>query len=193
MPVDEDLRRPGSCGRALPGTEVFAVDPDGVRCRPGEVGELVVRGPHVMAGYWRRPELTATRFPLVDGLFPRLRTGDHGWLDDEGYLYFLGRRDDLYKERGFRVSAAEVEVAANRIADVAGAALLPPCDGRDEATLFVVTPLPPHEVLIALRDELEEFKVPRRCRVVDAIPLTGNGKIDRAALTRLATDGSRAR
>lgn len=192
MPVDEDLHRPGSCGRALPGTEVFAVDPDGRRLPPGDVGELVVRGPHVMAGYWRRPELTALRFPRADGLFPQLRTGDYGWLDDGGYLYFVGRRDDLYKERGFRVSATEVAAAAMRVPGVEAAAVLPPGDEREEATLVAVTALAPHEVLARLRTELEEFKVPRRCQVVAEIPLTSNGKVDRAALARLTTsDGTR--
>ncbi len=192
MPVDEDLNRPGACGRALPGTEVFAVDPDGRRLAAGEVGELVVRGPHVMAGYWRRPELTEQRFPRADGLFPQLRTGDYGWVDDEGYLYFHGRRDDLYKERGFRVSATEVAAAASRIGGVDAAAVLPPAAGREDATLVVVTRLAPHEVLARLRAELEEFKVPRRCHVVSSMPLTGNGKIDRAGLDRLVTDGSHA-
>jgi amino acid adenylation domain-containing protein len=190
MPVDEDLRRPGSCGRALPGTEVYATDPEGRRLPPGEVGELVVRGPHVMAGYWRRPELTAQRFPRADGLFPQLRTGDYGWLDDDGYLYFVGRRDDLYKERGFRVSATEVAAAAMRVDGVEAAAVLPPGDDREEATLVVVTALAPHQVLALLRTQLEEFKVPRNCHVVPEIPLTSNGKVDRAALARLSADGS---
>jgi amino acid adenylation domain-containing protein len=190
MPVDEDLRRPGACGRPLPGTEVYAVDPDGRRLGPGEAGELVVRGPHVMAGYWRRPELTAERFPRAGGLFPQLRTGDWGWLDDDGYLYFLGRRDDLYKERGFRVSASEVAAAANRVAGVEAAAVLPPSPDREGATLVAVTRLAPNEVLDLLRAELEEFKVPRRCHVVAELPLTSNGKVDRAALAKLTEDGS---
>lgn len=191
MPLDEDLHRPGSCGRALPGTEVFATDADGNRVPAGEVGELVVRGPNVMAGYWRRPELTAQRFPHAEGLFPRLRTGDYGWVDDDGYLYFVGRRDDLYKERGFRVSAIEVAAAANRIDGIDAAAVLPPGEGRDEATLVVVGTVAPAEVLAALREQIEEFKVPRRCQVVPSMPLTRNGKIDRAALDRLVPDGSR--
>lgn len=186
MPPDEDLRRPGACGRALPGTEVYAVDPDGRRLPAGEVGEIVVRGPHVMAGYWRRPELTAQRFERVEGLFPRLRTGDHGWLDDDGYLYFVGRRDDLYKERGFRVSCAEVEAAARRVAGVDGAAVLPPPPGGTGVTLFVTGVTDPAGVLTGLRDELEEFKIPQRCLMVDAIPLTRNGKVDRVALAELA-------
>jgi acyl-CoA synthetase (AMP-forming)/AMP-acid ligase II len=180
-PPDADLDHPGSCGRALPGTEVFAADANGDRLPPGEIGELVVRGPNVMSGYWRRPELTAQRFPRRDGLFPELRTGDHGWLDEEGYVHFVGRLDDIYKERGFRVSATEVEAAARRVPGVDLAAVLPPLDGRP-AVLAVVTGLPPATVLAAMRDEIEEFKVPRRCVVVDELPLTRNGKVDRKAL-----------
>ncbi|MEW2376552.1 class I adenylate-forming enzyme family protein [Micromonospora sp. NPDC047812] len=193
MPVDEDLRRPGASGRALPGTEILIVDADGAPVPPGTVGEIVVRGPHVMAGYWRRPELTAQRFPRVEGLFPQLRTGDHGWLDADGYLYFVGRRDDIYKEHGIRVSVTEVEAAAYRIPQVQAAAVLPPRaeDGGDSATLFAVTELTAPEVLAALRTELDEIKTPRTCLVVPEIPLTRNGKVDRAELYRMWTERAR--
>lgn len=181
MPPDADLEHPGASGRALPGTELFAVDPSGVRLPPGEVGELVVRGPHVMAGYWRRPELTAQRFPRVEGLFPELRTGDHGWLDEEGFVHFVGRLDDIYKERGFRVSSTEVEAAARRVTGVERAAVLPPQDGR-AAVLAVVGDVAPHQVLVDMREEIEEFKIPTRCVVLPELPLTRNGKVDRKAL-----------
>ncbi|HET8661165.1 MAG TPA: class I adenylate-forming enzyme family protein [Micromonosporaceae bacterium] len=181
MPPDGDLDRPGACGVALPGTEVYAVDEAGRRLPPGETGELVVRGPNVMAGYWRRPELTQQRFPREEGLFPQLRTGDHGWLDEDGYLYFVGRHDDIYKERGFRVSATEVEAAARRVPGVAGAAVLPPRSGGT-ALLVVAGTLAPEEVLIRMRDEIEEYKIPHRCLVVDALPVTDRGKVDRTAL-----------
>ncbi|MFJ1649446.1 class I adenylate-forming enzyme family protein [Streptomyces sp. NPDC088258] len=88
MPPDGDLDRSGSSGLALPGTEVIVVDDDGTRLPPGEVGQFVVRGPNVMAGYWRRPELTAERFPHADGLFPELRTA-------------VGRRDATSCTRGW--------------------------------------------------------------------------------------------
>jgi acyl-coenzyme A synthetase/AMP-(fatty) acid ligase len=180
-PPDADLERPGSCGVALAGTEVFAIDGDGNRLPARAIGELVVRGPNVMAGYWRRPDLTASRFHRDEGLFPQLRTGDHGWLDEDGYVYFVGRLDDLYKERGFRVSATEVEAAARRLRGVESAAVVPPLDGNP-ALLAVVGDLTPEEVLLQLRDEIEEFKVPRRCVVLAALPLTRNGKVDRKAL-----------
>ncbi|MEU3574082.1 class I adenylate-forming enzyme family protein [Kitasatospora sp. NPDC036755] len=192
MPVDGDLDRPGSSGVALPGTEVFVVGPDGARLPAGEVGEIVVRGPNVMAGYWRRPELTAERFHRAEGLFPELRTGDYGWLDDEGFLFFDGRRDDIYKENGFRVSATEVEAAARRIPGVASAAVLAPAAGR-AALLFVTGGLTSAEVLPAMREQIERFKVPGRCLVLDRLPLTGNGKVDRKALAVLAEEVERVR
>lgn len=190
MPRDEDLRRPGACGRALPGTEMFAIDQGGRRLPAGEVGELVIRGPHVMAGYWRRPELTAQRFHRAEGLFPELRTGDYGWLDADGYLHFMGRRDDLYKERGFRVSATEVEAASYRVPGVHAAGVLPPPPGGDGATLFVVAELAPHEVLRELRHQLDDVKVPARCVAVPELPRNRNGKVDRRALASLLTASS---
>jgi acyl-CoA synthetase (AMP-forming)/AMP-acid ligase II len=192
MPPDEDLSRPGACGRALPGTEVFVVGPDGVRLPAGEVGEVVVRGPNVMAGYWRRPELSAERFRRGHGLFPELRTGDYGCLDADGYLYLAGRRDDLYKERGFRVSTIEVEAAARRVPGVLAAAVVPPAAGEEGATLFVESSVPPHEVLQQMRGQIDDVKVPARCVVVSELPLNANGKVERRRLAGLAGEGRRA-
>ncbi|MGW7283383.1 class I adenylate-forming enzyme family protein [Streptomyces sp. NPDC054844] len=180
--ADEDLVRPGSCGLPLTGTEVFVVDEEGKRLPAGEVGEITVRGPNVMAGYWRRPELTASRFPRRDGLFPELRTGDYGWVDEGGRLYFAGRRDDIYKQDGFRVSAIEVEAAARRLSDVDTAAVLPPDASRPEAVLVVTGLADPATVLPRLREHLEDFKVPRMCHSVDALPVNANGKTAKAVL-----------
>ena len=181
MPVDADLERPGACGLALPGTEIFAIDPDGRRLPPGEVGELVVRGPNVMAGYWRAPEQTARRFHRREGLFPELHTGDHGRVDAEGYVYFVGRLDDIYKERGFRIGAIEVEAAARRVSGVESAVVLPP-QGGEVATLVVVGDVAPEDITARMRDVIEDFKIPQRCVVVRDLPLTQNGKVDRKAL-----------
>ncbi|MCY9787250.1 acyl--CoA ligase [Nocardiopsis sp. EMB25] len=191
MPPDGDLERPGSCGLPLDGTEIFVIGPDGERLPSGETGQIVVRGPNVMAGYWRREELTAERFHRRDGLFPELRTGDYGWVDEDGYLYFDGRRDDIYKERGFRVSATEVEAAAHRVEGVDSAIVLPPADGRP-AQLAVISSIPKEEVLERMRQEIEEFKVPRICVRLDDLPTNGNGKIDRARLADLISASGRA-
>ncbi|WP_243761030.1 class I adenylate-forming enzyme family protein [Streptomyces sp. YIM 98790] len=190
-PPDADLERPGTSGRALPGTEVFVVDDAGDRLPPGPVGQIVVRGPNVMAGYWRRPALTESRFVRREGLFPELHTGDYGRLDEEGHLYVVGRRDDLYKERGYRVSATEVEAAARRVPGVRSAAVLPP-SAEHPAVLVAVTDQAPARVLDGMRGQIEVFKIPARCLVVDRLPVNGNGKVDRKRLAALVTEADRA-
>jgi acyl-CoA synthetase (AMP-forming)/AMP-acid ligase II len=191
MPPDGDLHRPHGCGRALPGTQLLILDDDGNPLAPGEIGQIVVRGPHVMSGYWRRPELTAQRFPRRHGLFPELHTGDYGWLDDQEYLYFAGRRDDIYKERGFRVSATEVEAAAMRVPQMESVAVLPPAADRP-ATMLAVTKLTVQQLTDAMREQLEEYKIPSRMEIVPSLPLSGNGKVDKKALTRVLQGSARA-
>jgi len=133
---DGDLLRPGAVGRPLDGTELLITGDDGRPLAAGQVGEIVVRGPHVMSGYWRAPQLTAQRFRRdpVTGVMS-LHTGDYGRLDADGYLYFEGRRDDMFKRSGLRVSALEIEAAACDVPGVRAAAVLPPAGTRD-AVLF---------------------------------------------------------
>ncbi|MFI0822573.1 class I adenylate-forming enzyme family protein [Streptomyces sp. NPDC021098] len=182
---DGDLARPASVGRALPGTEVLVVDEDGRRLSPFEIGEIAVRGPHVMAGYWRAPEATALRFrPSPEENRVTLHTGDYGWLDEDGYLYFQGRRDDLFKRRGSRMSTVEIETAVLDIDGVRESALLAPEDDRD-MVLFVVGELTAEQVLVRLADRLEAAKVPDLCRVLPALPLIANGQTDSKALRAL--------
>ncbi|MEE1748372.1 AMP-binding protein [Streptomyces sp. JV184] len=182
---DGDLARPTSVGRALPGTEVLVVDEDGRRLPPFEIGEIAVCGPHVMAGYWQAPEPTALRFrPSPEDGRVTLHTGDYGWLDEDGYLYFQGRRDDLFKRRGSRMSTVEIEAAVLDIDGVRESALLAPEEGRD-MVLFVVGELTAEQVLAKLADRLEAAKVPELCQVLPALPLTANGKTDSKALRAL--------
>ncbi|MEV5599404.1 class I adenylate-forming enzyme family protein [Streptomyces sp. NPDC052496] len=183
---DEDLRKPETVGRPLDGTEVFTVDADGARLPAGCPGEITVRGPHVMAGYWRRPDLTAERFVRRDGLFPELRTGDYGFVDADGHLHFDGRRDDVYKQQGFRVSAIEVEAAARRIPGVDTAAVLVPTAERPEALLVISGTAEPHDVLQRLGERIETYKVPARCHRMALLPTNANGKIDKKRLAELA-------
>jgi amino acid adenylation domain-containing protein len=187
---DGDLRRPGSVGRPLDGTEVLIVA-DGRAVPPGQVGEIVVRGPHVMSGYWRAPEATVRRFrpdPETGGTL--LYTGDFGYLDADGYLYFTGRRDDLFKRSGLRVSAVEIEAAAADVEGVSAAAVLPPAGTRD-VVLFVVADLSPGAVLEQLARRLERGKVPACCHVLPALPLTPNGKADKRRLAALVEEEER--
>ena len=102
--------KPASVGVAIPGTEVWVEDGDGNECAPGEIGELIVRGPHVMQGYWNDPEATAKRLRPGRWHWEReLMTGDLFKRDAEGHLYFVGRKDDMIKSRGEKVAPREVE------------------------------------------------------------------------------------
>ncbi|MFF4251858.1 class I adenylate-forming enzyme family protein [Streptomyces sp. NPDC001663] len=179
---DGDLARPGSVGRALDGTQVLILDDDARPLPPGTVGEIAVRGPHIMDGYWRAPEQTALRFrpdPVTGEV--TLHTGDYGHLDADGHLYFEGRRDDLFKRKGVRMGTLEIETAALDIPGVTAAAALAPADGHD-LTLYAVAGLTPDEVLAQLAERLEAAKVPAVCHLVDELPLTPNGKTDKQRL-----------
>ncbi|HEY2577780.1 MAG TPA: AMP-binding protein [Streptosporangiaceae bacterium] len=180
----ENAVRPGSVGRALPGTEVFIVGDRGQRLPPGEVGELVVRGQHVMSGYWRAPDLTSARFRRDDLGGVALYTGDLCRLDTEGYLYFAGRRDELYKQRGFRISAVEVEAAAMDIPGVELAAVLPPAGDRG-AILVAGGEITVAELHEQLAQRLENVRLPSGYHVLTALPLQPGGKVDKKALASI--------
>jgi amino acid adenylation domain-containing protein len=189
MPPEEDRERPGAVGLPLPGTRVLILDGEGREVPAGEVGEIVAEGPHVMPGYWQSPELTARAFrpdPVSGRL--RLHTGDYGSVDADGYLYFEGRRDDMFKRKGFRMSTLEIEGAAMDIPGVRAAAALPPSERHDLA-LFVESDLSPRTVLKELTRRLEPAKVPAICRVLSDFPLTQHGKNARRELASML-DGS---
>jgi amino acid adenylation domain-containing protein len=189
MPPEEDRERPEAVGLPLPGTEVSILDAEGRPVPAGETGEIVVSGPHVMPGYWREPETTARTFrrdPLTAQL--RLHTGDFGSLDEDGYLYFKGRRDDMFKRKGYRMSTVEIESAALDIPGVRAAAAFPPGDTHD-LVLFVESELEPQTVTKELLSRLEIAKMPAVCRVLPSFPLTSHGKNARRALAALL-DGS---
>lgn len=176
MPPHEQDERPDSVGRPLPGTRVLILDPDGAHLPAGQVGQIVVEGPHVMPGYWREPELTARTFrtdPDTGAL--RLYTGDYGSLDADGYLYFRGRADDMFKRKGIRMSTLEIEAAALDIPGVRAAGAIAPSEQRDLA-ICVESDLTPHAVLRELAARLEPAKVPAICHVVEQFPLTAHGK-----------------
>ncbi|MFI5979405.1 class I adenylate-forming enzyme family protein [Streptomyces sp. NPDC051555] len=181
---DVDRERPGSVGLPLDGTTVEVLDGRGRPLPPGEVGEIVVGGPHVMTGYWNAPAPTAGRYrPDPHTGRTRLHTGDHGRLDADGHLYISGRVDDQFKRRGVRMSTTEIEAAALDVPGVRAAAALPPRDGLD--LRLVVTGadgLTARRVIEGLEERLEAAKVPADCRVVARLPLTPNGKTDRKAL-----------
>jgi long-chain acyl-CoA synthetase len=181
--------RPTSVGKAIPGTETMVLREDGSPVEPGETGVLYVRGPHVMAGYWRKPEQTAEM--IVDGPLPGERmlcAQDHFTVDEEGFLYFVGRSDDIIKTRGEKVSPIEVENAIFDIEGVKEAAVVGvPDEILGEAIrAFVVLDdsgtLTEQEVIAACRTRLENFMVPRDVEFLDALPTTATGKVRRKSL-----------
>ncbi|WP_443048889.1 AMP-binding protein [Streptomyces sp. NBC_00328] len=185
MPPEADTERPGSVGLPLPGTQVLIMDAEGRPVPVGKVGEIVAVGPHVMRGYWKTPEVTAAAFrsdPVTGA--PRLHTGDYGRLDADGYLYFEGRRDDMFKRKGIRMSTLEIEAAALDVPGVRAAAAVPPGDTHDLA-LFVEGDLTPGVLRKEMARRLEPAKVPAVCRVLDTFPLTQHGKNSRQELARL--------
>ncbi|MGI5239081.1 class I adenylate-forming enzyme family protein [Dactylosporangium sp. CA-139066] len=185
MEVDADRERRGAVGRPLDDTWVQILGPAGSALPAGSAGEIVVFGPHVMAGYWRDEALTARVFGRDPVTGQRcLYTGDIGHLDADGYLYFHGRRDQIFKRHGVRTSALEIEAAAQDIPGVAEAAVVPPA-GDTDAVLCVVASIGAAEVLRCLRERLDAARVPARCLVVDRLPRLGSGKLDRAGLPAL--------
>ncbi|MGH9211586.1 MAG: class I adenylate-forming enzyme family protein [Acidimicrobiales bacterium] len=179
-----------SVGKAMPNTEVYVVDShSGKRVAPGVIGELVVRGASLMRGYWGQPE--ATEACLRDGETEGekvLYTGDQFWADDEGFLHFVGRHDDVFKSKGEKISPKEIEHVIYELDAVAEVAVIGVPDEIDgHAVEAVVAPRPgatitEAEVRRHCRARLENYMVPRRVEVRDALPKTESGKIRRASL-----------
>ncbi|MEZ5250513.1 MAG: AMP-binding protein [Ilumatobacteraceae bacterium] len=184
-PLDGD-RRAGTVGFPLPGVDVRVVGDDGASLDAGVVGGVEVRGPNVFAGYWGRPELTATEF-TVDGWF---RTGDVGTFDADGYLHLVGRSKDLIITGGLNVYPKEVEDVVDAIPGVLESAVVGvPDPDFDEAVVAVVVasgdgPLDAARLRTSAREHLAPFKVPKRVFVVDALPRNAMGKVEKALLRR---------
>ena len=181
-------QKPASVGQAMPNCEVFVVDEDGRRCAAGEVGELVVRGANVMRGYWNRPVETAQ--VLRDGPHGEklLYTGDLFTADADGDLTFAGRRDDMFKCRGEKVSPRDVENALYDCDAIAEAAVIGVPDAADGMAVkaFVVLregrEMTPEALRKYCRARLETWLVPKFIEFRDALPKTDTGKITRRAL-----------
>jgi amino acid adenylation domain-containing protein len=189
LPPEELDHRPGSVGRGMPNEEIWVVDEKGNRVGPGVVGELVVRGSNVMRGYWGDPETTER--VLKPGPLPGekvLYTGDLFKMDEEGFLYFVGRKDDMIKTRGERVSPKEVENAIYGLEGVVEVAVIPVSDDilGQAIKAFVVQrngyPMTEKDVLRQCKKELEEFAIPKYIEFRASLPKTSSGKIDKLAL-----------
>lgn len=187
---DIDLRLPGSVGTPLDGTDVAIVDDDGRPLPPGEVGQIVVRGPHVMDGYYRDTDLGTERFGTDPADGARiLRTGDFGYRDREGNLYFHGRRDDIFKRRGTRMSTTEIEAAVMAVPGVTAAVAVPSVAG-ERLRLAVVGDIAPDRLRHELAARLEPAKQPDECVLLACLPHTTNGKVDRSAVAAALERGT---
>jgi acyl-CoA synthetase (AMP-forming)/AMP-acid ligase II len=194
--------RPDSIGRAVPNTELLVIAADGRRCGPGEVGELVHSGPTVAAGYWRLPQGTAQvfrphPFPLP-GAVPDtvVYSGDYVRMDDEGFLYYVGRGDQLFKSRGFRTNPGEIE-AALLASGLASEVVVHPIQADGTEPLIVAGVLPAgnltdttdlaREIDAYAQSELASHLRPHHYLILRDAPRTSSGKTDRLAIRALMT------
>jgi long-chain acyl-CoA synthetase len=188
LPPDQVEVRPGSVGIAIPGTEVWIEGEDGSRLGSDQVGELVVRGRHVMRGYWRSPQATAERFR--PGVFPGERvyhTGDLFRMDEQGYLYFVARKDDIINTCGKKVAPKEVENVLHRCPGVLEAAVVGvPDETMGEAIKAVVVVDSPAitrtEILAHCKQFLEDLMLPKYFEIRAELPKTNSGKVLKRAL-----------
>ncbi len=183
---DHDLARPerlASCGRPHPALDVAVLDDDDQPCAVGELGEVCVRGPLLMDGYWRQPEVTAET--LRNGW---LHTGDVGRFDEDNFLYLTDRKKDMLITGGFNVYPRDVEDALVTHPEVAAAAVIGVPDPKwgEAVTAFVVrTPdatATPAELIALVRELKGPVHAPKRLEFVDAVPLTPLGKVDKKQL-----------
>jgi long-chain acyl-CoA synthetase len=186
LPPAQLETRPASVGIAIPGTEAYVVDDQGHRLAFGSTGELVIRGPHVMKGYWENP--AATQQALRPGPLPQemvLYTGDLFRTDEDGFLYFVGRKDDIIKTRGEKVSPKEVENVLYALAGVQEAAVVGVPDPVLGFAIKAVVALDNGATLTAAdvirhcARNLEDFMVPKIVEFRDRLPKSENGKIAR--------------
>lgn len=194
LPPEEADRRPGSIGRAIPNAEILVLRPDGTRCAPDEPGELVHRGALVALGYWNDPARTAERFrplPASCGLpLPEIAvwSGDTVRMDADGYLYFIGRRDEMIKVSGYRISPAEVEevlAAHPGVLEAVAFGVPHPLTGDAvHAAVRVAEGGPDAAALQAhCRRHLPSYMVPAAVAAgTGPLPRNANGKFDRMRL-----------
>jgi acyl-CoA synthetase (AMP-forming)/AMP-acid ligase II len=188
---DEDAIE--SVGRPHASVELALVDPDAQPVAVGEIGQVCLRSPAVMSGYWRDPDATAAAF-TADGF---VRTGDLGWLDDRGRLHLVGRSKEMYVRGGYNVYPVEVEGVLSQHPDLSAVAIVPRRDRvMGEIGVAVVVPrvadAPP--ALADLRayatPHLAAYKLPEAIHVVDALPLTAMEKLDRRALAETVANST---
>lgn len=191
LPPEELDKRPTSVGRGMPNEEVYIVNENGEKVGPGEVGELVVRGSNVMLGYWEMPEETAQC--LKPGKYPGERvlyTGDLFKMDEDGYLHFVARKDDIIKCKGEKVSPKEIENVLYSLNGVLEAAVVGVPDkilGQAVKAFLALekgSTLTEKDILRFCSQNLENFMIPKHVEIRDSLPKTMTGKIEKSSLKR---------
>jgi len=181
--------KPTSVGKAIPGTEIYLMSPEGEAVQPGETGVLYVRGPHVMAGYWKQSELSEKM--LKPGKLPGERvlcTQDWFRMDEDGFFYFVGRSDDIIKTRGEKVSPIEVENVLHGVSGIKEAAVIGIPDevfGQSIKAFVGLekdADLNDKKIKKHCMSHLENFMLPKEIVFMDELPKTANGKIDKKLL-----------
>lgn len=187
LPPKDIDRKPNSVGIAIPNTEIFIVDEHGIPLGFGQLGEIVVRGQTVMKGYWNKPD--ATKKKLRSGPVPGefvLHTGDYGMLDDEGYLFFYGRMDEVIKSRGLKVSPREIEAIMISHTSVIEAAAVPIAHEQFGQAIILYVSTNDSVSVAELKDyckaKLQIHQQPIDIFLLPNLPKTTNGKIDKLNL-----------
>ena len=195
LPPDQVAIRPDSMGKAIPNAEILVVREDGSECAVGEPGELVHRGSLVAMGYWNDPTKTAERFkptPTQEKGIPipeiSVWSGDQVKKDEEGFLYFISRKDEMIKTSGYRVSPTEVEEIVYELPEILEAAAIGiPHNTLGQAILLVATitnnEINEQNIKTHCTKELPNFMVPTAVEFLATLPHNQNGKIDRKQLT----------
>ena len=182
--IPQSERRGGTVGFPLPGVSLRVQDDAGQPLQAGEIGGIQVKGPNVFKGYWRMPEKTAEEF-TPDGYF---KTGDVGKIDERGYVTIVGRSKDLIISGGYNVYPAEIEGYINELPGVAESALVGvphPDFGEVGVAVVVARPgavLVAEQIIASLKAKLANFKIPKRCVVVDELPRNTMGKVQKNVL-----------
>jgi len=190
LPPEKLKEKPESVGKAMPNTEAFIVDEQGNKItKPGVVGELVVQGPNVMVGYWNKPKETDEAIKPGKNPGDRwLYSGDLFTMDEDGDLYFFGRKDDMIKTAGEKISPKEIENALYDIEDVIEAAVIGvPDEILGKAIKAVValkrgSNLTENEIILRCSKNLENFMVPKYVEIRQELPKTSTGKISKKDL-----------
>jgi len=185
----EVIRKAGSIGKAIPGVTIELITHEGTLSKVGEEGEIVASGKNIMSGYWHNPEETAK--VLRNG---KLFTGDIARMDDEGYLYMVGRRSDMIKSGAHRISPKEIEEVVLGLAEVHETAVIgmdDPILGQTVKAIIVLKEgqaLDAKAVQLHCQARLASFKIPKEVQFVPELPKTNSGKVRRHLLKQHAAD-----